>query len=108
MFSSWVFFIAGFVQLDIKVIVVRIKNRMSSNHTFLSIARNGVFQILILKHYEKCHFEDLLISSCSVIIIWKTSFPLPPAAQRSTHVMLQAHHQGRGYVFFTKSQKSLF
>ena len=46
--SSSVFFIAGFVQLDIKVIVVRTKNCMSSYHTFMSIARNGVIQFLIL------------------------------------------------------------
>ena len=59
------FFIAGFVQLDIKVIVVRTKNCMSSYHTFLSIARNGVFQILILKHYEKWQKQAIIVFSIS-------------------------------------------
>ena len=65
MSSSCVFFIAGFVQLDIKVIVVRTKNCMSSNHTFLSIARNGVFQFLILKQYEKWQKQAIIVFSIS-------------------------------------------
>ena len=64
-FSSCVFFIAGFVQLDIKVIVERAKNCMSSNHTFLSIARNGVFQFLILKQYEEGQKQAIIMFSIS-------------------------------------------
>ena len=59
------FFLAGFVQLDIKVIVVRTKNCMSSYHTFLSIARNGVFQFLILKQCEKWQKQAIIVFSIS-------------------------------------------
>ena len=64
-FDGCFFFIAGFVQLDIKVIVVRTKNCMSSYHTFLSIARNGVFQFLILKQCEKWQKQAIIVFSIS-------------------------------------------
>ena len=62
---GWCFFITGFLQLDIKVIVERTENCISSNHTFLSIARNGVFQFLILKHYEKWQKQAIIVFSIS-------------------------------------------
>ena len=62
---GWCFFITGFLQLDIKVIVERTENCISSNLTFLSIAKNRLLQFLILKQYEEGQKQAIIVFSIS-------------------------------------------